>query len=69
MRDLDDTPSLAEVKGTVASLKNNKAPGSDTLPAKIIKQGGEAVEKKCSTHLLRKPGSPALSHSNGKTAT
>lgn len=36
-------PSLEEVKATIMKLKNNKAPGSDNIPAELIKHGGIAL--------------------------
>ena len=37
---LDEIPTLDEVKSAIFSLKNNKAPGIDGLPAEVFKAGG-----------------------------
>ena len=36
-------PTREEIKVAVKSLKNNKAPGNDNLPAELFKNGGEAL--------------------------
>ncbi len=38
--ELDLPPTFSEISSAVRSLKNNKAPGPDGIPAEIIKQGG-----------------------------
>lgn len=45
MRELDDTPSLIEVRSAITSLKNNKAPGPDAVPAEVLKNGGRVAER------------------------
>ena len=39
--ELDDLPTLQEVKTAVESLKCGKAPGPDGIPAEVFKYGGE----------------------------
>jgi len=40
----DDLPStLEEIRKAVRKLRNNKAPGIDNIPGKLIKHGGEAL--------------------------
>jgi hypothetical protein len=34
-------PSVAEVEVTIRKMKRYKAPGSDQIPAELIKQGGK----------------------------
>ena len=38
-----EVPSLEEVRAALQSLKNNKAPGSDGMPAELLKVGGDAT--------------------------
>ena len=40
---LSDVPSLEEVEKAINQLKNNKATGSDGVPAKLFKVGGPAL--------------------------
>ena len=40
---LGDVPSLDEVKKAINQLKNNKATGSDGVPAEILKVSGPAL--------------------------
>ena len=41
--EMDDPPTRQEVQCAIAGLKNNKAVGPDSLPAEVLKYGGEAV--------------------------
>ena len=41
-----ENPTLVEIKEAIKSLKNNKSPGKDTIPAEIWKYGGEILEEK-----------------------
>jgi hypothetical protein len=36
-------PSLVEVETTVGKLKRYKSPGTDQIPARLIKAGGETL--------------------------
>jgi hypothetical protein len=36
-------PSLVEVKIAIGKLKSYKSPGTDQIPAKLIKAGGETL--------------------------
>ena len=38
-----DLPTYGEVKNAIASLKNNKSPGPDSIPAELFKHGGEKL--------------------------
>lgn len=38
-----ETPSLEETKKAIKRLKNNKSPGSDSLPSELFKYGGDAL--------------------------
>lgn len=38
-----EPPSLEEVRESILSLKNNKAPGGDNICAEMLKRGGEAL--------------------------
>ena len=40
MQDLDQPPTFLEVLSATRSLKNNKSPGNDNIPAELLKQGG-----------------------------
>jgi hypothetical protein len=42
-----EPPTLEEVKITVQSLKNNKAPGVDRIPAEVYKIGDPTLEPEC----------------------
>ena len=39
-------PSMEEVMSGINHLKNNKAPGIDSIPSELIKCGGPAMAKK-----------------------
>ena len=41
--ELDDPPSLEEVNKSISGLKNHKAAGPDTIPAELLKYGGDAT--------------------------
>lgn len=41
--DLDKVPSLQEVENAIKQLKNNKAAGSDGIPAEFFKEGGRLL--------------------------
>lgn len=41
--ELDNPPTLAEVKRSIAGLKNNKASGPDNIPAELLKYGGDTI--------------------------
>ncbi len=58
-------PTFQEVLSSVRSLKNNKSPGTDNIPAELLKEGGTYV---CapSTGTSPRPGLMRTSHSNGK---
>ncbi|KAI4825265.1 hypothetical protein KUCAC02_020952, partial [Chaenocephalus aceratus] len=40
MHNLDQPPTFLEVLSAIRSLKNNKSPGNDNIPAELLKQGG-----------------------------
>ena len=40
---MGEVPSLGEVAHAVSTLKNNKSPGPDSLPAELLKYGGERL--------------------------
>ena len=40
---LDVPPTIDEITKAIRDLKNNKAPGSDGIPAKIYKHGGNTL--------------------------
>ena len=40
---MDEVPSPGEVAHAVNTLKNNKSPGPDSLPAELLKYGGERL--------------------------
>lgn len=41
--DYQEPPTLNEVRAAIRKLKNNKAPGSDGLPAELFRWGGEEL--------------------------
>lgn len=43
MRELDNPPTLDEVRGAVESMSNGKSPGIDGIPAEILKCGGSVI--------------------------
>jgi len=43
---LDEVPSLEETRKAIHQLSSNKAPGVDSIPAEIYKEGGEALTAK-----------------------
>lgn len=38
-----EEPTYEEIRESIMSLKNNKAPGEDGIPAELLKHGGEAL--------------------------
>ena len=40
-----EDPTLAEIKMAIKELKKGKAPGCDEIPAELLKNGGEVLEK------------------------
>jgi hypothetical protein len=38
-----EDPTLEEVRDSLKNLKNNKAPGTDNIPAELLKYGGNEV--------------------------
>jgi hypothetical protein len=43
--DLDEPPpTVEETVAAIKKLRNNKSPGSDSLPAELHKSGGKALE-------------------------
>ena len=49
---LDDPPSFDEVEKAILSLKDNKAAGSDNIPAAVIKYGGCALHRRLHNFFL-----------------
>ena len=43
MEDLDKVPTLTEVRDATLTLKNSKAPGPDSVPAEVVRYGGDTV--------------------------
>ena len=41
--EMDVPPTRQEIQSAIAGLKNNKAVGPDSLPAEVLKYGGDAV--------------------------
>jgi hypothetical protein len=40
-----EDPTLEEVRDSLKNLKNNKAPGTDNIPAELLKYGGNELMK------------------------
>ena len=40
---LDDPPTFDEIQDAIGSMKNNKSPGMDGIPAEVYKHGGPAL--------------------------
>ena len=40
---MDEAPSLDEVAHAISTLRNNKSPGPGSLPAELLKYGGERL--------------------------
>ena len=40
MHELDQAPTFLEVRSAIRSLKNNKSPGNDNIPAELLRNGG-----------------------------
>ena len=51
--ELDDLPTLQDVKTAVESLKCGKAPGPDGIPAEVFKHGGEDLLHRLSSLVQR----------------
>lgn len=43
VQEMDVLPTMEEVKHAICSLKNNKAPGVDSIPGEVLKYGGEVL--------------------------
>ena len=43
---LDDPPTLLETQKAICLLSSGKAPGSDSIPAEVYKEGGSALTEK-----------------------
>ena len=43
---LDDPPTLLETQKAIRLLSSGKAPGSDSIPAEVYKEGGSALTEK-----------------------
>jgi hypothetical protein len=44
-------PSLVEVEITIGKLKSYKSPGTDQIPAELIKAGGETLYSEIHRHI------------------
>ena len=66
MEDLDRVPTLAEVRDATLTLKYSKAPGPDSVPAEVLRYGGDTVFGS-STHLLMLHGDLVASRNSGGT--
>ena len=43
---LDAVPTFEEIRKAIHLLTNNKAPGADSIPAEVYKEGGTALKEK-----------------------
>jgi hypothetical protein len=41
-----DVPTQLEINTAIAKLRNNKVPGSDSIPAELLKFGGGELNKR-----------------------
>ncbi|KAL6464878.1 hypothetical protein MHYP_G00271950 [Metynnis hypsauchen] len=51
--DFNQPPTFREVLSAVHSLKNNKSPGTDKIPAELIKQGGYFCTRTLHQYILK----------------
>lgn len=50
---MGEAPTITEVQDAIRSLRNNKAPGPDGIPAEILKEGGPGLLKHLHALLLK----------------
>jgi len=44
-QDTIDAPTIEEIETAVKKLKNNKSPGTDNIPAELLKFGGDRLKQ------------------------